>query len=67
MFLFQGVQDVLQQQGDSGGQGSESFRYLGKEEDGFQRVGRGEEVVLVVDGGVVGEVMGYDVKGKRNG
>lgn len=33
MLLLQGAQDVLQQQWESGGQGSKSLRHLGGEEE----------------------------------
>lgn len=39
MLFLQGAQDVLQQQGDRGGQGTESLRHLGEEGDGLQSVG----------------------------
>lgn len=40
MLLLQGAQDVLQQQGDSGGQGPKSLRHLGEERQASVSKGR---------------------------
>lgn len=52
MLLLQGAQDVLQQQGDSGGQSPESLRHLGEERDRLQSVqGEGEAALVAGRGG----------------
>lgn len=42
MLLLQGTQDVLQQQGQSGGQRSQPLRHLGETEDQAPSVGVGD-------------------------
>lgn len=64
MLLLEGAQDVLQQQGDSGGQGLESFRHLGKERQNLS-VGEEGEVALVIERGWVwaaGETTGNEME-----
>lgn len=49
MFLLQGAQDVLQEQWESGGQGSKSLRHLAvKEENTLSGAGGGRQVTLAV-------------------
>lgn len=61
MLLFQGAQDVLQQQRDGSGQGPESLRHLGGDREGPQSVRGGGEAALVVGRG--GDIRKQNAKG----